>query len=384
MAVIFHLDLDAFFVSVERILDPSLEGKPVIVGGDPKGRGVVSACSYEARKYGLHSAMPMKQAYKLCPHGIYLHGSSGEYSKYSKEVKKILEQYAPLMEQASIDEFYMDFTGCEKIYGDFYNFALHIQKKIKETLKLPASIGIGSNKTIAKIASDFGKPMGITYVKQGTEKDFLAPLPVQTIPGVGKVTLKQLNKKGIHLIKDLQTYTEDQLIAIFGNFGKVLWRKANGKGKESLTVEHERKSISKERTFSEDVVEKEILEKMLFTLTGKVCQKLREKGWKSSTVSIKLRYSDFTTLTRAKTIIPTDDDKEVFTVVDELFRKEFKESIPVRLIGVHLTNFTPAEIQTSLFEEENLKRKKMLDAVSKIRSKHGYGKIDVGKFTRDK
>lgn len=384
MAVIFHLDLDAFFVSVERILNPSLEGNPVIVGGDPKGRGVVSACSYEARKYGLHSAMPMKQAYKLCPHGIYLHGSLGEYSKYSKEVKKILEQYAPLLEQASIDEFYMDFTGCEKIYGDFYKFAQFLQKEIKEKLKLPSSIGIASNKTIAKIASDFGKPMGITYVKAGTEKDFLAPLPVQTIPGVGKVTVKELNKKGIKFIKDLQEYSEEQLFGLFGNYGKVLWRKANGKGKESLTLEHERKSISKERTFSEDVLDKVILEKMLFTLTGKVCQKLREKGWKSSTIGIKLRYSDFTTLTRAKTITPTHDDREVFDVVEELFRKEWKKNNPVRLIGVHLTNFSPEEIQNSLFETEDQKRKKMLDAVNKIRNKHGYSMIDVGKFTNDK
>ncbi len=174
MRTIFHLDLDAFFVSVERILDPSLKGKPVIVGGNPKyGRGVVAACSYEARMYGLHSAMPIRTAYRLCPHGIYLHGSHGEYSLFSKAVKNILKQYAPIVQRASIDEFYMDFTGCQNVYGSLFAFASFLQKEIKQKLSLPCSIGIGSNKTIAKIGSDCMKPQGITYIMPGMEKEFL-------------------------------------------------------------------------------------------------------------------------------------------------------------------------------------------------------------------
>ena len=199
MRTIFHLDLDAFFVSVERILDPSLKGKPVIVGGDPKyGRGVVTACSYEARVFGLHSAMPIRTAYRLCPHGIYLHGSHNEYSYFSKAVKNILKQYAPVIEKASIDEFYMDFTGCRNVYGSLFAFASFLQKEIWEKLSLPCSIGIGSNKTIAKIGSDCMKPQGITYIMPGMEKDFLAPMPVETIPGVGKVDRKSTRLNSSH------------------------------------------------------------------------------------------------------------------------------------------------------------------------------------------
>ena len=173
--------MDAFFVSVERVLDPSLEGKPVIVGGDPHGRGVVAACSYEARKFGLHSAMPIKTAYRLCPHGIYLRGHGREYGRYSMAAKKILEEYFPVVQQASVDEFYLDFSGCERIYGDAYSFAKKIQSEILTRLGLPCSIGIASNKSVAKIASDYKKPLGITLVPDGTEKEFLAPLPIEKI-----------------------------------------------------------------------------------------------------------------------------------------------------------------------------------------------------------
>ncbi len=264
MRTIFHLDLDAFFVSVERILDPKLNGKPVIVGGDPHGRGVVAACSYEARKYGLHSAMPIRNAFKLCPRGIYLHGHYSEYSRYSKAVKNILSSYAPVIEQASIDEFYMDFTGCEKIYGNFIQFAEKLQKEIWEKLSLPCSIGIGSNKTIAKIGSDCMKPQGITYVVPGLEKEFLAPMPVETIPGVGKITLKELNDKGFYKIGDISKAPQEFFSGAFGKSGIYLWRKANGLGTDFLTIEREQKSISKETTFEKDESNKEVVENTLF------------------------------------------------------------------------------------------------------------------------
>ena len=206
MRTIFHLDLDAFFVSVERILDPSLNGKPVIVGGDPHGRGVVAACSYEARVYGLHSAMPIRQAFKLCPGGIYLHGHHDEYVRFSRAVKNILTNYAPLIQQASVDEFYMDFTGCRKIYGSMFTFASRLQEEIRRKLSLPCSIGIGSNKTVAKIGSDCMKPMGITYIVPGMEKEFLYHMPVETIPGVGNVMLRELNNKGFYVIGDITIF----------------------------------------------------------------------------------------------------------------------------------------------------------------------------------
>lgn len=376
MRTIFHLDLDTFFVSVERIIDPSLNGKPVIVGGDPKeGRGVVAACSYEAREYGLHSAMPIKQAYRLCPNGLYIHGHHDEYGRYSKAVKSILEKYAPMMEQASIDEFYMDFTGTKHIYGSMYDFAKSLQKEIWDQLQLPCSIGIGGHKTIAKICSDYAKPNGVTFVMPGMEKEFLAPLPVETIPGVGKVTLEQMHNKGFYKIGDIAAMPQDYFAVAFGKYGIDIWEKANGKGKQYLNPPQARKSISKERTFSKDIVNQKVIEAKLFELTGKVCQILRDRNWQTTTISIKLRYSDFITLTRAKTIPATDDDKEVFETALNLFRKAYTRRVGIRLIGVHLTNFSEFSEQEALFEDEKLTRKKMFRAVNKIRDKFGYSSI---------
>ena len=372
MRTIFHLDLDAFFVSVERILDPSLKGKPVIVGGDPKfGRGVVAACSYEARAYGLHSAMPIRTAYRLCPHGIYIHGSHGEYSRFSRAVKNILKQYAPLVQRASIDEFYMDFTGCRNVYGSLFTFASFLQKEIWEKLSLPCSIGIGSNKTIAKIGSDCLKPNGITYILPGMEKEFLAPMPVESIPGVGKVTLKDLHSKGIYKIGDITTLPQDYFAAAYGKYGIDLHRKANGQGSEYLAVEHEQKSISHERTFA-DVTSKKFLKEKLFKLTGKVCQELRDKNWLASSVNIKLRYSDFKTLTRSQKIKPTDDDKIIFDTARNMLMKAYTRRVAVRLIGVGVSRFSKFSEQEELFEWEEIKRRKMLRAITLLRDRYGY------------
>jgi DNA polymerase-4 len=378
MKTIFHLDLDAFFVSVERVLDPSLEGKPVIVGGDPNSRGVVAACSYEARKYGLHSAMPIKTAFKLCPHGIYLHGSHKEYTRFSKNVKKILENYSPMIEQTSIDEFFMDFTGCEYIYGSLFMFASKLQREIWDKLSLPCSIGIGSNKNVAKIGSDCMKPKGITYIIPGYEKEFLAPMPISVIPGVGKVTERTLNSKGFYIISDIQNTPEDYFSLLFGKYGTSLWNRANGEGSVLLTLAHKRKSISKETTFEIDVVDKNELEMVLFNLVSKVAQSIRNKNWQTSTVGIKLRYSDFGTIIRDKTITATDDDKIIYENVVKLFRNNYNRRVGIRLIGVHTTNFSEAAEQEFLFDDSRISRKKMLKAVQKIRDKYGFDAIIVG------
>jgi DNA polymerase-4 len=385
MRTIFHLDLDAFFVSVERILDPKLNGKPVIVGGDPKyGRGVVAACSYEARSHGLHSAMPIRTAYKLCPQGIYLHGHGDEYTKFSKVVKNILEQYAPQIEQASIDEFYIDMTGTQKMYGSMFEFATRLQKEIWDKIGLPISIGIGSNKTIAKIGSDCMKPKGITYIIPGMEKDFLAPMPVETIPGVGKVMKQNLNSRGIYRISDITNLPSDYFGTAFGKYGIDLWRKAHGEGIEYLTTQRIRKSISRENTFDNDVTSDEEIKRTLFYLTGKVCQSLRKRGWESSTIDIKLRYTDFQTLTRAKTIKPTDDDKIIFETAWELMKKARTRRVGIRLIGIGITNFSPLNEQGFLFEDYEMKRKKMLRAVTKVRDKFGYESLMFGTTEEDK
>lgn len=379
MRTIFHLDLDAFFVSVERIIDPNLEGKPVIVGADPNGRGVISACSYEAREYGLHSAMPIRQAYKLCPNGIYLHGHHNEYGRYSEAVEAVLQNYAPVIEQASVDEFYMDFTGCSKIYGNLVLFAGKLQKEIWDKLGLPCSIGIGTNKTVAKIASDCLKPKGITYVLPGMEKEFLAKMPLETIPGVGKITLQQFNNKGFYLIGDITKLPSDYFAVTFGKLGIDIWNKANGRGTEFLTVAHTRKSMSKEHTFDTDVIDKEKIENTLFEICGKVCQYLRDEDWEASTIGLKLRYSDFTTITRAKTIRATDADDIVYNTVLRLFRNAYTRRVGVRLIGVHLTNFSEYSEHEMLFEDKEQTKKKLYRAVSKIRDKFGFESINVGK-----
>jgi DNA polymerase-4 len=385
MRTIFHLDLDAFFVSVERILDPKLNGKPVIVCGDPKyGRGVVAACSYEARAFGLHSAMPIRTAYKLCPQGIYLHGHGDEYTRFSKAVKNILEQYAPLIEQASIDEFCLDMTGTQRMYGSMFAFASRLQKKIWNKIGLPISIGIGSNKTVTKIGSDCVKPKGITYIIPGMEKEFLAPMPVETIPGVGKVMKQSLNSRGIYRIGDITKLPSDYFGVAFGKYGVNLWRKAHGEGTEYLTIQRERKSISRENTFGNDITSEEEIKNSLFYLTGKVCQSLRKKEWEAATIDIKLRYTDFQTLTRAKTIKPTDDDKIIFETAWNLMKKARTRRVGVRLIGIGVSNFSPLSEQEYLFEDYEVKRKKMLRAVTKVRDKFGYDSLLIGSAKLEK
>jgi DNA polymerase IV len=384
MKTIFHIDMDAFFVSVERILDPSLEGKPVIVGGDPHGRGVVAACSYEARKFGLHSAMPIKNAYRLCPQGVYLHGHYKEYVRYSHAVKNFLEKKLPLVQQASVDEFYFDFTGCEKIYGTAVEFAAYLQKEIGKQFSLPCSIGIASNKTIVKIASDFKKPMGITYVPAGTEKEFLAPLPIERVPGVGKKTCPILRARGFKTVGDLANSSADYLATLLGKFGTDLWEKANGYGNDVLSQEHDRKSISKETTFEEDIVSKPRIESYIFEMSGSVGQSIRNENWQALTISIKLRYSDFETITRAKTLArPTDDDKIIFETARDLFRKAFTRRVGIRLIGIHLSKLNQFFEQEVLFEDEDAVRKRMLRAIMKIRDKFGYSAIQIGKTGKD-
>lgn len=373
MKTIFHLDLDAFFVSVERILDPKLIGKPVIVGADPTGRGVISACSYEARIFGLHSAMPIRQAYKLCPEGIYIHGHYEEYVHFSHAVKNILAQYAPAIEQASVDEFYMDFTGCEKTYGNLFQLAILIQKEIQLKVNLPCSIGIGSNKNIAKIASDCMKPKGITYVLEGMEKQFLAPKPVEVIPGVGKVTLTELNNRGFFTIADIQNSNEDYFTMAFGKVGVDLWRKANGGGNAIVNTSfYQQKSISKEHTYDKDELNLEVIKETLFKLTSHVCQTLRDDNLLAATISIKLRYSDFQTLTRSKTYKYTDDDKVIFDTAWALVEKAFTRRVAVRLIGISLSNLDNFAEQEVLFEDEQIKRKKMLKAINQLRGKFGF------------
>lgn len=377
---IAHLDLDCFFVSVERIHDPSLIGKPVAVGGSPTGRGVVASASYEARAFGVRSAMSAQQALRLCPSLIFVRSRHGNYGKVSDELYHRMCELAPIVERASIDEMYLDFTGCEGLYGnDLPGFMRTLKELVWQEFTLPCSIALASNKTVAKIAVGTVKPSGLCIVPFGMEKQFLAPLPIGVIPGVGKKTEEILHRKGYKTVADIQAKPKDILITLLGVHGEWLHRVANGEGNDTVESEHTRKSIGREETFERDIDEVEELEKQLFALVEDVCSTLRGHGWKTRTITLKLRYSDFTTITRSKTIAASDHDPMIFSTVKEIFHKSWKKQSSVRLLGVQLSNFDEGEqLQLDLIPSD-ARRDKMLGAIEKIRGKFGDDVIHLGK-----
>jgi DNA polymerase-4 len=322
--------------------------------------------------------MPIRQAYKLCPDGIYVRGHYEEYVRFSHIVGDILREIAPVIQQASIDEYYMDFTGLENAEGGLLNLASMIQNRIRNEIFLPCSIGIASNKTLAKIASDFKKPLGITYVLHGEEEAFLSNLPLSVIPGVGKMMIQKLNGQGFYKIRDVARISPDFLMASYGKAGIDLWHKSHGEGSTVLSTGREQKSISKETTFPEDILDIKELENVLFTLTGKVSQTLRDQEMAAATITLKLRYTDFTTITRSKTVEPTDDDEVIYDCVRTMLEKAFTRRVAIRLIGVGLSKFSRSGEQTNLFENVVDKRKNLLKAVNAIRGKYGFSKISVG------
>jgi DNA polymerase-4 len=377
---IAHIDLDCFFVSVERIKDPSLNGKPVVVGGTPTGRGVVASASYEARAFGVRSAMPAATALRLCPHLVFVRGHFGDYTKYSNRLYNRIMELAPVVERASIDEMYFDLTGCEVLYNnDLPGFIKKLQKIVWDELRLPCTISLASNKVMAKIAAQTVKPAGIIYVPHGTEREFLAPLPVDAIPGVGKKTGEVLRKKGIHLVSDLQKAPREKLERILGKHGVWIHEVANGFGPDELSTEHERKSIGNEETFAKDIADRNDLQTIILSLTSEVCSSLRYRHLKGRTFTLKLRYSDFQTITRATTIEPTDDDGIVFKTMKELFETSYTRRLPLRLLGIRASHLVEeGQIELQLFPEDQ-KRSSMLNAVDKIRKKFGDDVIHVGR-----
>jgi len=376
---IAHLDLDCFYVSVERIKDPSLMGKPVVVGGTPTGRGVVASASYEARAFGVRSAMPTATALRLCPHLTIVRGRFGDYTKYSNKLYERILELAPVVERASIDEMYFDLTGCEVLYhNDLPGFIKILQHIVWKEFQLPCTIALASNKAVAKIAAQTVKPAGVIFVPHGTEQEFLAPLPVDAIPGVGKKTGEVLRRKGFALVADLQKIPKEKLERILGKHGLWIHDVANGLGPEELSTEHERKSIGNEETFAHDISDREELHKILFSLTEEVCASLRYRHLKARTFTLKLRYADFDTITRATSIEPTDDDTIVFKTMCELLEESYTRRIAIRLLGVRASNLVDeSQLELSLFPESQ-KRTNMLDAVDKIRKKFGDDVIHVG------
>ncbi|MES1216376.1 MAG: DNA polymerase IV, partial [Bacteroidota bacterium] len=343
---IAHFDLDSFFVSVEIINNPSLKGKPVLVGGSE--RGVVAACSYEARKFGIQSAMPMKTAMKLCPQAIVVSGSRGDYSKYSRWVTDIIASKVPLFEKASIDEFYCDMTGMEKFFG-VSKYTKELRQLIIKETGLPISCGLASAKFISKIATNEAKPNGFLEIPAGKEKEFLWPLAIEKINGVGKQTEIQLKNFGIFTIEDIAKLSPEIMEQNFGKGGESLWRKSQGIGSTEIATDWEQKSMSHENTFDEDKTDVSFLHSEIVRLTEKTAYSLREDEKLTGCITVKIRYSDFETTSRQETIDYTSLDDQLIAKAKDLFNKSYQKRRPVRLLGVRFSQFIPFTMQMSLF-----------------------------------
>lgn len=369
--IIAHFDLDSFFVSVEILHNPALKGLPVIVGG--KERGVVAACSYEARKFGIHSAMPSQKAKQLCPQAVFVSGSYANYSEYSRKVTKLIAEAAPLFEKASIDEFYLDLTGMGKFFDPLI-WTINLRNKILEETGLPISFGLSSNKMVAKMATNLAKPNGYLQVPFGKEKEFLAPLRVGAIPGVGKHTQELLALLNIKTIKELGECDANLLQEYLGNQAASLQQKSLGIHTSEVSPYHESKSISSENTFNDDTRDLAFLNSELVRLTEKVCFHLRKEEKLSGCVAVKIRYSDFETFSRQTSISFTSADDEIIPVVKELFKKLYTAGMFVRLIGVKVSELTNVAVQTNLFSDTEKKAElyKALDGV-----KNRFGKVIV-------
>lgn len=364
---IAHFDLDSFFVSVEILNNPSLRGKPVIIGGYE--RGVVSTCSYEARKFGVHSAMPMKKALQLCPQAIVTHASSKQYSQYSRWVTDIIAAKAPLFEKASIDEFYVDLSGMEKYFGAA-TFAQELRTHITKETGLPISGGLSSARFISKMATNEAKPNGFLEIPHGKETEFLWPLGIEKINGVGKQTEQHLKSFGIYTIEDIARTPVEHLERIAGKWGEALWHKAHGRGSAEITTDWEQKSMSHENTFDSDYTDLDFLHKELVRLTEKTCYGLREDEKMTGCVTVKIRYSDFETTSRQETVDYTALDDVLMAKVKDLFNKSYQQGRPVRLLGVRFSHMIPITMQMSLFEN-NVEKLNLYKAVDEIKDRFG-------------
>jgi DNA polymerase-4 len=370
--------MDAFFVSVEELFDPSLKGKAVVVGGDRDERGVVSAASYEARKFGVHSAMPLRTAAKMCPHAIFVHGHPDRYRECSEKVHHVLTSFSPLVEMASIDEAYLDMTGTERLHGPPLRAAHALHAKMKSETKLNCSVGIGISRLIAKVSSAKAKPNGVLWVVPGQEAKFLAPLDVRDIPGVGKVTEQNLHALGIRQVGDLTRFEDSVLEEKFGKWGLALAGKSRGEDAggwfdNEVGADSDAKSISHEHTYNQDTANVEQIESTLMRLSEMVGRRLREGGLHARTIQLKLRYKDFTTITRAHSLpSATQLDTEIFEQIRSLFRKNWKKGIQVRLLGVQVSGFEAAAEQGNLLEDDRRRRwQKALSAADRLRDKFG-------------
>jgi len=365
---VVHMDLDTFFVSVSRLQNSALIGKPVLVGGS-SDRGVVASCSYEARKFGIHSAMPMKLAKRLCPEALIIRGDYEQYSKYSNIITDIISDQVPVYEKSSIDEFYIDLTGMDKFFG-CYKLATELRQKIQSETGLPISFGLSKNKTVSKVATGEAKPNGQLHIDFGTEKNFLSPLSIRKIPMVGEKTYHLLRSMGVEKIKTLQEMPVELLQNVLGTNGAVIWKKANGIDNTPVEPYSERKSLSTEETYDSDTTDLTKLKSTLVAMTEKLAFQIRNEGKLTSCITVKIRYSNFDTHTTQAKIAYTSCDHTLITKVKELFEKVYQRRMLIRLVGVRFSHLVGGAYQINLFDDsEHMIR--LYQAMDRMRKKHG-------------
>lgn len=365
---IVHMDLDSFFVSVERLYDSRLNGKPILIGGSGD-RGVVASCSYEARRFGIHSAMPMRTARQLCPEAMVIRGDFEKYSQKSQEVTEIIREDVPLFEKSSIDEFYIDYTGMDRFFGCF-KMAQELRQKIIRESGVPISLGLSENKTVSKVATGEAKPNNAKEIRHGLEKPFLAPLSVRKIPMIGEKTSHTLFNMGVKKVQTLQAMPAELLEATFGKNGRMIWEKANGIDGSPVTPYSEAKSISTENTFEQDTIDVKMLEANLIAMTEQITGKLRQNQQLTACVSVKIRYSDFDTHTVQQRIPYTSADHTLIPVVKALFRKLYNRRLLIRLIGVRFSSLVHGNYQINLFED-SMEQINLYQALDRLNGKYG-------------
>ncbi len=368
MRTILHLDLDTFYVSVERIINSSLQNKPLLVGGT-SDRGVVAACSYETRTFGVHSGMSMKIAKELCPEAIVIKGNAGTYSKYSDVVTQIIKEKVPLFEKSSIDEFYADLSGMDKFFGA-YKYASELRQKVISETGLPISFGLSTNKVVSKVATNEAKPNNQLKIDFGTEKPFLAPLSVKKIPMVGDKTYHTLRSLGVRYIKTIQDMPVDVMKGVLGTNGLTIWKRANGIDNTPVIAFSERKSISTERTFDRDTIDIYKLKNILIAMTENLSYQLRRGNKLTACIAVKVRYSDFNTHTKQLKIPYTSADHILIPKILELFEKLYQKRLLVRLIGIRFSHLVAGNYQINLFDDDE-KQLSLYQALDNIRIRYG-------------
>ncbi|MFZ0634652.1 MAG: DNA polymerase IV [Candidatus Acidiferrales bacterium] len=377
---ILHIDMDAFFVSVELLSRPELRGLAVVVGGQKDQRGVVTSASYEARRFGVHSAMPLRTAGRLCPHAVYLDNRHELYSRWSDRIAALLAQYSPIVEMASVDEAYLDLSGTERLHGPPLVAADRLLRDIHKSTGLPCSAGLASTRLVAKVASEQAKPRGLVWVAAGMEPAFLAPLGVRKIPGIGRVTEAALHAIGILTVGQLSAVPLEKLEERFGRWGTALHRKAFGGDSFEFFVDAEAKSISHNQTFGADTRDRALLESTLSYLAQKAAKRLRDSGLYTRTISLTLRYIDFRTVTRSKTLAePTDLDGVILAIAKNLFTQNWDGRAMLRLIGVSLESLSSGTQQLGLLDaDQRAKLERLARTADRLRDRFGFDKLQLG------